>query len=162
MIITSGVIPTVNNTPMWGIAPQYFGNMDFDHNGDYWGHISVASSDVIGRPSELYYTANFTWPGASNNPVESGKVRIYPRLTWSGRQTDIPYALYNEVICVNTADLGHDNTACGSNVGFSKIDWNYITAHMQEYGPNYRLPIEIGFVVQGADSCTGNLSVSGY
>jgi hypothetical protein len=161
MIITSGVIPTVNNTPMWGIAPQYFGNMDFDHNGDYWGYITVASSDNIGRPSELYYTAHFTWPGEYSNPVSEGKVTITPRVTWSGRQTDIYDALYDEVICVNTAELDSNNTACGSNVGSVKIDWNYITANLNP--PNGRsLPIEIGFVVQGADSCTGNLSVSGY
>lgn len=160
MIITSGVIPTVNDTPMSGIAPQYFGNMDFVHDDDYWGHITVASSDVIGRPSELYYTAHFTWPGAYYNPAESGKVRITPRVTWSGRQTDIHDAMYNIVPCVNTGDLDYGNTACGSNVGSVKIDWNYITANMNPN--NHKLPIEIGFVVQGADSCTGTLSVSGY
>lgn len=162
MIITSGVIPTVNDTPMSGVAPQYFGSMDFDHNGDYWGHITVASSDVIGRPSELFYTAHFTWPGASYNPAESGKVKITPRVTWSGRQININDALYDEITCVNTADLDYCNTACDSNLGSVKIDWNCITANMQETGFNFRLPIEIGFVVQGADSCTGTLSVSGY
>ena len=161
MIITSGVIPTVNDTPMSGIAPQYFGNMDFYGNDDYWGHISVASSDVIGRPSELFYTANFTWPGASNNPAESGKVKINPRVTWSGRQIDIYSAMYDKVTCVNTADLDYINTACGSNVGSVKIDWNYITTNLDPINGR-NLPIEIGFVVQGADSCTGTLSVSGY
>lgn len=161
MIITSGVIPTVDNTPMWGIAPQYFGNMDFERNGDYWGHITVASSDNIGRPSELYYTANFTWPGIDSNPAQSGKVQITPRITWSGKQTEIFDAMYDMVPCVNTGELYPLNTACGSNVGSVKIDWNYITAHLSPYNDR-SLPIEIGFVVQGADSCTGTISVSGY